>query len=98
MNRTLRKEAKLLGPCAAIEALTEGEALLVSPGRHIPADGRIVAGHTFVASHRHFGESMPVDRHAGKQVFAGSAKRSGAARAGVNTAMDEAKRSAAPDA
>lgn len=60
------------------DELSVGEAILVAPGGRIPVDGAVLSGHSFVDESRITGESMPVEKTAGTQVFAGSINQSGA--------------------
>src|SRR5437870_9738927 len=90
------------------DELAIGEAVLVNPGGHIPVDGTVIAGHSFVDQARITGESMPVEKMAGAAVFAGSINQSGALeiraeRLGRDTsygkiiaAVEDAERSRAP--
>ncbi|MDE2179190.1 MAG: cation-translocating P-type ATPase, partial [Xanthomonadaceae bacterium] len=90
------------------DTLAVGETVLVNPGGHIPVDGQVVAGHSFVDQARITGESMPVEKTAGTDVYAGSINQSGAleivaTRVGRDTsygkiieAVEEAERSRAP--
>jgi Cd2+/Zn2+-exporting ATPase/Cu+-exporting ATPase len=58
--------------------LSVGDAILVAPGGRIPVDGTVLSGHSFVDESRITGESMPIEKTAGTQVFAGSINQSGA--------------------
>ncbi len=60
------------------EELKGGEAVLIAPGARIPVDGTVLSGHSFVDESRITGESMPVEKTTGAQVFAGSINQSGA--------------------
>jgi Cd2+/Zn2+-exporting ATPase/Cu+-exporting ATPase len=60
------------------DELSAGDAILVAPGGRIPVDGTILSGHSFVDESRITGESLPVEKLAGAQVFAGSINQSGA--------------------
>src|SRR5208282_2580310 len=58
--------------------VSPGDVVLVKPGSRIPADGAVVAGHSFVDQAAITGESMPVEKMAGAGVFAGTINQSGA--------------------
>jgi len=91
-----------------IDRLARGDAVLVNPGGRIPVDGTVIAGHSFVDQARITGESMPLEKTVGAQVFAGSINQSGALeiraeRIGRDTsygkiieAVEQAERSRAP--
>jgi Cd2+/Zn2+-exporting ATPase len=49
-----------------------GEHVLVKPGERIPLDGEVISGSSFVNQSPITGESTPVEKWAGAQVFAGS--------------------------
>jgi heavy metal translocating P-type ATPase len=65
------------------DALLAGDIVLVAPGGRIPVDGAVLAGHSFVDESRITGESMPVEKTAGTQVFAGFINQSGALEVGA---------------
>ncbi len=56
----------------AVSELKLGDHVLVKPGERIPADGTIFKGHSTVDEAAITGESMPVEKDAGAQVFAGT--------------------------
>ena len=56
----------------AVSELKLGDHVLVKPGERIPADGTIFKGHSTVDEAAITGESMPVEKEAGTQVFAGT--------------------------
>jgi Cd2+/Zn2+-exporting ATPase/Cu+-exporting ATPase len=62
----------------AVQQVLVGDLVLIKPGGRIPADGSVVAGHSFVDQATVTGESMPVEKSAGKQVYAGAINQSGA--------------------
>ncbi len=68
------------GTTQQIEAdeLKVGEVVLVKPGSRIPVDGVVVGGHSSVDQSTITGESMPVEKTAGVEVFAGTINQSGA--------------------
>jgi Cd2+/Zn2+-exporting ATPase len=49
-----------------------GEKVLVRPGEHIPLDGRVVTGESLVNQAPVTGESLPVAKAPGDEVFAGT--------------------------
>ena len=55
-----------------------GEIVIVRPGEKIPVDGRVTAGSSFVNQAPVTGESLPVDKGPGDQVFAGTINGRGA--------------------
>ena len=61
----------------AVEELLRGDQVLVKPGQRIPADGKVIAGASAVDQAAITGESMPVDKTVGAQVFAGTVNGEG---------------------
>lgn len=62
----------------AIEDLKPGDLLLVKPGELIPADGVVYRGSSFINQSSITGESMPVDKSTGDEVYAGTVNGEGA--------------------
>lgn len=62
----------------SVEAIVPGDVVLVRPGAQIPADGVIRAGDSTVNEASITGESMPVEKHQGAKVFAGTMNGQGA--------------------
>jgi cation transport ATPase len=56
--------------------LVVGDVVLVNPGGRIPVDGTITSGYSFVDQSRITGESLPVEKLAGRQVPTGSIAQS----------------------
>jgi P-type Cu+ transporter len=54
------------------------EIILVKPGARVPVDGIVAGGHSFVDQAAITGESMPVEKLPGAQVFASTINQSGA--------------------
>ncbi len=91
-----------------IEGVLTGDTIIVRPGEKIPTDGVVVAGHSTVDESMLTGESMPVVKEAGAEVFAATLNRTGsftfrATRVGAETALaqiirlvEEAQGSKAP--
>ncbi|HSN75772.1 MAG TPA: heavy metal translocating P-type ATPase, partial [Anaerolineae bacterium] len=75
------------GPCpwcephelaVPVEELAIGETVLVRPGERIPMDGVVLAGSSAVNQAPITGESLPVDKGLGDEVFAGAINGRGA--------------------
>ena len=58
--------------------VTTDDEVLVRPGGRVPVDGTVVGGHSFVDQAPITGESMPVEKHGGAIVYAGTINQSGA--------------------
>jgi Cd2+/Zn2+-exporting ATPase len=74
------------GPCpwcepheqrVPVEKLEVGDRFLARPGERIAMDGRVVSGRSSVDQAAITGESMPVDKGPGDEVFAGSINGNG---------------------
>jgi Cd2+/Zn2+-exporting ATPase/Cu+-exporting ATPase len=92
----------------SLSEVQPGDVVLVRPGGHIPVDGVVASGHSFVDQATITGESMPVEKVSGMPVFAGTINQSGvveirAEKIGRDTAfgriieaVERAERSRAP--
>jgi heavy metal translocating P-type ATPase len=60
-----------------------GETVIVKPGGHIPADGLVLGGRSFVEQAAITGEAMPVEKAPGDAVYAGTINQSGALEIGA---------------
>ncbi|MCA9471689.1 MAG: heavy metal translocating P-type ATPase [Nitrospirales bacterium] len=72
--RVLREGKEVLVP---VSELRRGEVVIVFPGEKIPADGKILSGESAIDESMLTGESMPVDRQAGEQVFGATINQQG---------------------
>jgi len=61
-----------------IEQLVVGDHIIVRPGERIPLDGTVIEGEGSVDESSLTGESMPVRKHIGSFVFAGTINQQGA--------------------
>ena len=61
-----------------VAVLRVGDRVRVRPGDKIPADGRVVGGASSVNQATVTGESLPVSKHVGDQVFASTLNAEGA--------------------
>ncbi|HEX9164517.1 MAG TPA: cation transporter, partial [Gemmatimonadales bacterium] len=55
-----------------VETVAVGEHIVVRPGERLPLDGIVVQGHSALDQSPITGESVPVDKEPGSEVFAGS--------------------------
>ncbi len=62
----------------AAAEVSAGDLVLVRPGERIPVDGEITVGSSSINEAPITGESIPVDKHPGDTVFAGSVNAAGA--------------------
>ncbi len=62
----------------AVDDVRVGDTVLVNPGEKIPLDGRVTAGHSPVNQAPVTGESLPVDKAPGDDLFAGTINGRGA--------------------
>jgi len=76
--------------------LKPGDVVRVRPGDNVPADGEIISGQSSINQANVTGESFPVDKNTGDEVFAGTNNMSGAidvrvARAGEDTTLGQVR-------
>jgi Zn2+/Cd2+-exporting ATPase len=72
-----------------VEALRPGQAILVRPGERIAADGTVRSGRSEVDQSAITGESVPVQKRPGDEVFAGTINEGGALVVDVNREAGE---------
>jgi heavy metal translocating P-type ATPase len=60
-----------------------GDTVIVKPGGHIPVDGIVLGGRSFVEQAAITGEAMPVEKAPGDAVYAGTINQSGALEIGA---------------
>ena len=75
-----------------IEAVVQGDMVIVRPGEKIPTDGQVVSGSSSVDESMLTGESLPIPKKEGNAVFAATLNKSGsftfeATRIGAETAL-----------
>lgn len=61
-----------------VDAVPVGARIIVRPGERIPLDGRVVAGESHVNQAPITGESVPIEKLAGSELFAGTINGDGA--------------------
>ena len=76
------------------EEIRQGDILRIFPGETIPVDGTIISGETSVDQSVMTGESLPVDKGEGEEVFCGTINRFGsidisATKVGENSSLQK---------
>ena len=76
------------------EEIRQGDILRILPGETIPVDGTIINGETSVDQSIMTGESLPVDKGVGEEVFCGTINRFGsidisATKVGENSSLQK---------
>lgn len=61
-----------------VEAVRPGDTVVIRPGEQVAVDGEVVRGHTSINQAAITGESMPVSKMVGDEVFAGTINQEGA--------------------
>ena len=77
-----------------VEEIRQGDILRILPGETIPVDGTIINGETSVDQSIMTGESLPVDKGVGEEVFCGTINRFGsidisATKVGENSSLQK---------
>ncbi len=77
-----------------IESVTVGETVVVRPGERVPVDGRVVSGGSAVDESMLTGESVPVAKSVGSDVFGATLNTTGvlrftATKVGADTALSQ---------
>ena len=92
----------------SINDLKPNDIVIIKPGTRIPVDGIVVKGHSFINQSSITGESLPVEKVEGNEIFAGTMNNAGileveAHRVSKETifgkiieVIEQAKRSKAP--
>jgi Zn2+/Cd2+-exporting ATPase len=70
------EDGRATGTIAVVD-LVPGQLVLIRPGERIPADGAVRSGRTEVDQSAITGESVPVSKTAGDEVYAGTINESG---------------------
>ena len=66
-----------------VALLSSGDKVIVREGEQVPIDGIVVTGHATVNQAPITGESLPVEKHVGDEVFAGTISERGYVEVGV---------------
>ena len=60
-----------------IDHLQKGDIVLIKPGERVPIDGQVVAGQSYVDESLLTGESLPIEKGKGSNVYAGTINQNG---------------------
>lgn len=93
-RRILSDPSGILEEIIPVEQIREGDILRILPGETIPVDGEIAEGNTSIDQSIITGESLPVDKSVGDQVFCGTINRFGSieivtARVGEDSSLQK---------
>lgn len=72
-----------------IEELQKGDVVLVKAGEKIPSDGMILSGYSSVNEAAITGESLPVDKKPGEELFGGSINNEGLLKVEITNAYED---------
>ncbi len=72
-----------------IRGVKPGDRVLIKPGYKVPVDGIVLEGHSAVDESMLSGESAPVSKSVGAQVYAGTLNTNGALLVEVRTLLQE---------
>lgn len=72
-----------------VEDISVGEIIVVKPGDKIPLDGQVISGQSSVNQAPITGESIPVDKHAGDGVYAGTINEHGSLEIQVTKLVED---------
>ncbi len=73
----------------AVGELAIGDVLIIRPGERVPTDSIVVSGNGSIDESMLTGESLPVDKTVGDQVFGGTININGSIRAEVSALGDD---------
>lgn len=71
------------------EEISIGDVAIVRPGEKIPVDGKVIAGTSFVDQSPITGESIPVEKRTGFDVFAGTINQKGSLEINVTKRVSD---------
>ncbi|HYU31253.1 MAG TPA: heavy metal translocating P-type ATPase [Thermoanaerobaculia bacterium] len=75
--RVLREDQEMDVP---VDAVRQGDVVIVRPGERVPVDGEVLSGASAIDESMLTGESMPVAKAPGDRVIGGTINRTGAFR------------------
>lgn len=66
-----------------VEEVRVGDTVIIKPGDRVPLDGVVISGATYINQAAITGESLPVEKRAGDEVFAGTINERGSVEVNV---------------
>lgn len=72
-----------------VSELAIGDVLIIRPGERVPTDSTIISGNGSLDESMLTGESMPVDKTTGDQIFGGTTNTNGSIKAEVSALGDD---------
>ncbi len=72
-----------------VEEISIGQTIIIKPGDKIPLDGKILQGESSINQAPITGESLPVDKNSGDEVFAGTLNESSALEVEVTKLVED---------
>ncbi|ADG81326.1 heavy metal translocating P-type ATPase [Thermincola potens JR] len=75
--------------CLAVDEIRVGDILIVKPGAKIAMDGKVIKGTSAVNQAAITGESVPVEKNVGDEVFAGTLNQEGAIEVEVTKLVND---------
>ncbi len=83
------KAELISGEVVEVSQLKPGDRIRLRPGDRVPADGKIISGHTAINEATITGESLPADKMPGDEVFAGTHNLTGAMEVEVESTGED---------
>ena len=72
-----------------VHNLSPGDILIVKPGEKVPIDGQVIEGYSTIDESLLTGESIPVNKHIGDSVYAGTMNQNGLLKINVTKRESE---------
>lgn len=82
----IQKEAEIITPISAIKT---NDRVLIRPGERIPVDGYVISGASEADESLLSGESRPISKQVGDEVFAGSVNAQGSLEISVSKTLKQ---------
>jgi len=84
---TIRRENEIVE--LHVNDIIIGDIMIIKPGEKVAMDGEVISGHTSINQAAITGESIPVHKHSGDEVFAGTLNEEGAIEVRVTKLVED---------